>query len=306
MDPAVMNSQVDFQISEAIYNFIGRYTYDPPLGNAITPELAENWEILDGAKTFIFHLRKGVKFAKGYGDLTADDVKYNWTRIIDPKTASQYRTDFGGSTIDVLDPYTIKVTFDRPMPSFISSSLAFRPGFIVSPKAFQELGDKWKASPVGSGPFVWDSYQAGSSLTLKRNEDYWGAKPKVDQIVYRFKIDDRAATLAVAKGELDAYYLSDPDLMIQAATKPDPNTQFLKSAHGQAPYIIFFNSRRKPFDDIRVRQALRYAIDQNAIAKELFGGLAEPDPTASCRSPCLATATTSPSSSTTRTRRSSC
>jgi len=133
-----------------------------------------------------------------------------------------------------------------------------------------------KASPVGSGPFIWDSLQAGSSLTLKKNPDYWGPKPKIDQITYRFKVDDKAAMLAVAKGALDAYYLSDPDLMTQAATKPDPNTTFLKAEHGIAPYIIWFNMRRKPFDDIRVRQALRYAIDQQAIAKELFGGLAEP------------------------------
>lgn len=116
MDPAIMNQQVDFQIAETIFNLIGRYPYDPPLGNAITPELAEGWEVQDGARTWIFHLRKGVKFHKGYGDLTAEDVKYNWERIKNPKTASPFRADFGGSTIEALDPYTIKVAFDRPVP----------------------------------------------------------------------------------------------------------------------------------------------------------------------------------------------
>jgi len=276
MDPATMNQQVDFQIAETIYNFMGRYTYDPPLGNALTPELAESWEVLDDARTWVFHLRKGVKFHKGYGELTAEDVKYNWDRIIDPKTASPFRTDFSGATITILDPYTIKVTFDRQYPAFLSASLGFRPGFIISPKAHQELGDRWKTGPIGSGPFIWDNYQAGTSLSLKKNPDYWGPQPKIDEVLYRFKVDDRAAMLAVAKGELDAYYLSDPDLMAQAATNPDPNTVFLKSNQGQAPFVFWFNQARKPFDDIRVRHALRYAIDGESIAKDLFGGLAQP------------------------------
>ena len=276
MDPAIMNQQVDFQIAETIFNFMGRYTYDPPLGNALSPELAESWEVLDDAKTWIFHLRKGVKFHKGYGDVTAEDVKYNWERIKDPKTASPFRTDFAGSTIDVLDPYTIKVSFDRQYPAFMTASLGFRPGFVVSPKAHEELGDRWKTNPVGSGPFVWNNYQAGTSLSLTKNPDYWGPKPKIDEVLYRFKVDDRAAMLAVAKGELDAYYLSDPDLMAQAAKNPDPNTTFLKSNQGQAPFIFWFNTQRKPFDDVRVRHALRHAIDSEAIARDLFGGLAEP------------------------------
>jgi len=168
------------------------------------------------------------------------------------------------------------VTVEQPKPSFMTRVLGFRPGFIDTSKARAEMGDRWKANPIGSGPFVWTDYQPGTSLTLTKNADYWGTKPKLDEIQYRFKIDDRAAPLAVAKGELDAFYLSDPDAMIAAAKNTDPNVIFHKSAAGQAPYIQFFNMRRKPFDDIRVRHALRHAIDNNAIAKELFGGLADP------------------------------
>ncbi len=276
MDPAIMSNQIDFQIAEMIFNLMGRYTYDPPLGNAINSELAESWEIKDDAKTWIFHIRRGVKFQKAYGDLTAEDVKANWEHIKKPDTASPFRVEFGNSTIDVLDPYTVKVTFDQPKPSFMTAVLGFRPGFIVSPKARTELGDRWKSNPIGSGPFVWSDYQAGTSLTMTKNPDYWGQKPHLDEIQYRFKIDDRAASLAVSKGELDAFYLSDPDAMIAASKNTDPNVIFHKSAAGQAPYIQFFNMRRKPLDDIRVRHALRHAIDNEAIAKELFGGLADP------------------------------
>lgn len=270
-----MASQVDFQVAEAIYNYLGRHTYNPPLGNDVLPELAE-WEVLDDTKTYVFHLKKGVKFHGGYGELTAADVKYDWDRIANPSTASAYRSDFLGSNVQVVDPYTVKIAFDHSFPGFLSASVAFRPGFIISSKAFMEFGDRWITHPIGSGPFIFDNYQAATSLALKRNPDYWGTKPKIDQVLYRYKVEDRAAVLAIAKGELDAFYIADPDVATSVAKNPDPNTRFLKSASGQSPVTVYFNLNRRPLDDVRVRQALRYAIDSNAIAKNLFGGLATP------------------------------
>jgi peptide/nickel transport system substrate-binding protein len=275
LDPALISSQVDYQVAEAIFNYLGRHTYNPPLGNDVLPELAD-WEVGDDAKTYIFHLKKGVKFYGGYGELTTADVKYCWDRIADPKTASPYRADFLGSTVQIIDPYTIKISFDHNFPAFLSASVAFRPGFMISPKAYMELGDRWITRPIGTGPFLFDNYQSGTSLTLKRNSDYWGPQPKVDQITYRYKVDDRTAVLAIAKGELDAFYIADPDIAANVAKNPDPNSRFLTSVAGQSPFSVAFNINRKPLDDIRVRQALRYAIDNKAIAKDLFGGLATP------------------------------
>ncbi|HET8629198.1 MAG TPA: ABC transporter substrate-binding protein [Thermomicrobiales bacterium] len=275
IDPAHITNQNDYQIAETIFNYMARHTYNPPLGTAINPELAE-WEVQDGAKTYIFHLKKGVQFHYGYGELTAADVKSGWEHIKDQKTGSPYRNDFLDGTIDVIDPYTIKISFSQPYPAFIPASLAFRPGFVVSSKAFAELGTKWNTRPIGSGPFMFDTYQAATSLTVKRNPDYWGTKPKIDQVVWKMRVDDRAAVLAIAKGELDAYYIADPDVALGVAKNPDPNTHFFKSQFGQSPWSASFNMKRKPLDDVRVRQALRYAIDNNAIAKDLFGGLADP------------------------------
>ena len=239
-------------------------------------ELAEGWEVQDGARTFVFHIRKGVTFHEGNGELTAEDLKWNWERAKDPKTGSSAGPDWAGSTLQVLDPYTLKVTFERPYPAFIGATVAYSGGMIVSPKAFQATGDRWNTHPIGSGPFIWDSAQPGSSLTLKRNPDYWGAKPKIDQIQFPMKVDDRTALLAVSRGEIDAFSVSDPDVAISASKSTDPNVRFVKSAYGQSPFTVWFNMRRPPLDDLRVRQALRYAIDANAIAKDLFGGLAEP------------------------------
>jgi ABC-type transport system substrate-binding protein len=276
LDPATITGQPDYNIGEAIFNFIGRYTYNPPLGTDIIPELAEKWDIAPDAKTFTFHIRKGVKFHKNYGDLTAEDVKWNWARIQDKATASRYQTDFAGAQFDVVDANTLKVSFEKAYPSFIRASLAFRPGMIVSPKAMQEKGDAWKTEPIGTGPFEWTKLDPGVGLTLSRFEGYWGPKPKVDQITFRFKIDDRAAILAVAKGELDAFYISEPDIAIDVSKKTDPNTTFVKADFGQSPYWIAFHMKKPPLDNVKVRQALRYAIDVNSIAKDLYGGLADP------------------------------
>ena len=121
---------------EALFNYAARYTYNPPLGTTINPEITESWEIQDGAKTFIFHLRKGIKFHGGYGDVTADDLKWNWERIKDPKTASSAAPDWAGSTITVRRSLTIKVTFDHPYPAFINATLAYSSGMIICPTAF--------------------------------------------------------------------------------------------------------------------------------------------------------------------------
>jgi peptide/nickel transport system substrate-binding protein len=275
LDPLKSTTQANVPPSEALYNYVARYSYKPPLGPTINPELAEGWDIQDGAKTYIFHLRKGVKWHDG-SDFSAEDVKWNWERAKDPKTGSAQATDWVGSTITVLDPQTIKVAFEKPYPSFIGATLAYTSAPLISPKAYQALGDKWSTAPVGSGPFVWGSAQVGSSMTLKKNPNYWGQKPNVDEIQFRMKVDGRTAMLAVAKGELDAYYIADPDVAIAASKNTDPNLKFIKSAYGQSPFTVWFNLRRKPFDDLRVRQALCHAIDTEAIARDLFGGLAQP------------------------------
>ncbi len=276
MDPAKITESTDYILGEAVYNYVSRYTYNPPLGTQINPELAQ-WEIKDDAQTYIFHLQKGVKFHGGNGELTADDIKWNWDRMKDPQSGSRYATDFKGSTITVLDPYTVQVVFDHPYPAFIPASLAFRPGMIMPSKAYQAAGqDNWKSHPIGSGPFMWDTWQPNSQVTLKRNPDYWGQKPKVDQIVLKVHADDRTSVLAVGKGELDAFYISDTDVALDVAKNTPPGTKFIKAQFGEGPNWCAFNMKKKPFDDINVRQAMRYALDIEAIAKNLFGGLADP------------------------------
>jgi peptide/nickel transport system substrate-binding protein len=276
MDPALITQSTDYVIGEAVFNFIGRYTYDPPLGTDINPELGEKWEIPPDGKVYTFYLRKGVKFHGTYGEVTAKDVQWNWQRIQDPKTTSRYATDFQGGEITTPDDYTVKVAFPKSYPAFIPASLAFRPGLIMSQKAFLEKGDQWKNDPIGSGPFEFEKWSPGVEVDLKKFTGYWGKQPKLDRIVIKTKVDERTSVLAVSAGELDAFYINDTDLALDVSKNPPKNTKFIKAAQGQSPNWLAFNMKRQPFDNVKVRQALRYAIDINSIAKDLFGGLADP------------------------------
>lgn len=276
MDSAHITTDPDNQAGEAVYNYMARYTYDPPLGTEINPDLAASWEISDDATTYTFQLNEGVQFHKGYGECTSADVKWNWERIQNEDTGSRFRTDFLGGVVSDPDPYTVEIVFDRSYPAFIQAALGYVSGLIMSQKAFEEAGELWKTKPVGTGPFEWGDYQPGNSLTLTRFEDYFGTKPKVDEIYMKLSIDPNSTALAIARGELDAFYVDDPDMAIDLSTNPDPGTTFMKAEAGQATYWLAFHMQKPPLDDVRVRHALRYAIDQEAIANELFGGLAFP------------------------------
>lgn len=274
LDPATTTTQVNNAPQEALFDYVVRYTYDPPLSNQVVPGLAKSWEISSDAKTYTFHLQEGVKFHNG-DPMTADDIKWNFERVKNPDTGSSARSDWVGTTITVVDPATVQVVFNKPNGSFVQATIAYTSGKIISPKAYEALGQKWITHPVGTGAFTWGDYLANTKLTLPRNEEYWGTKPKIDQIEFHMSIDDRTASLALSKAEIDAYYISDPNVAITDSKSSDPNVKFLKAQYGTSPFNCWFNMRRKPLDDIRVRQALRYAIDSEAIAKDLFGGLAQ-------------------------------
>jgi peptide/nickel transport system substrate-binding protein len=273
LDPGHTTTEVNNAPQEALFDYVARYTYDPPLGNAILPDLAKSWDLSSDGTTFTFHLQSGVKFHNG-DEMTADDIKWNFDRYQNPDTGSSAGPDWKGATITVVDPSTVEVKFDHPNVAFIPATIAYSCK-IISPKVSQQLGDKWITGPVGTGPFTWGEYLSGTSLKLNKNADYWGTKPKIDQIEFHMSVDDRTASLAISKGEIDAYYIADPNIAITASKANDANVVFNKAKYGISPFNVWFNMKRKPLDDVRVRHALRYAIDSESIAKDLFGGLAQ-------------------------------
>jgi peptide/nickel transport system substrate-binding protein len=225
-------------------------------------ELAEKWEMAPDARSFTFHLRHGVQWQRGYGDVTADDVAFTIARLRDPKTGTAYGANFRDvESVDASDPYTVTIHLTKPNPFWYAFALMPRfGGYIVSKKAVTELGDDFRRNPMGSGPFQFGSYDPKQRVSLKANPNYWGGKPKIDQLDVMYLPETSSRTLAFVKGDVD---------MIEGATVPG----WLASVKRQQPALVedlgrpgavwafYLNLTRKPLDDLRVRQAIAHAID---------------------------------------------
>ncbi|KLU61986.1 glutathione-binding protein GsiB precursor [Peptococcaceae bacterium CEB3] len=234
----------------------------------IVPLLATSWQRVD-PNTWEFKLRHGVKFQDGT-PFNAAAVKKNFDRILDPKTASPRASLFSMvKDMKVVDDYTIQFITSYPYTPLLVN-LAHYAGCIISPKAIDDYGLKLGDHPVGTGPFTFESWTPGQQITLVRNDNYWGQKAKVDKVVFKVVPEDATRVAMVQTGEAQ---LAEPILAtdIDQITKSS-SMQLIRTPALTNDYLGF-NVRKKPFDDVRVRQAIAYAIDTDAIMKGVFNNV---------------------------------
>jgi ABC-type transport system substrate-binding protein len=232
-----------------------------------TPELAESWEWSDDHLTLTLNLRKGVKFHDGT-PFDAEAVKYN----LELHKAG-VRTEMEPVTsIDIIDNFTIKLTLSRYDSSFLHGLMAVS-GQIVSPQAIKTMGDDAMFYPVGTGPFKFVEYKRDVSLKYERNDDYWQeGKPYLDGIEFMFIADalTRVAVLKVGEAHMMR------DVTVNEVADLDRIGFNISVAPGSVNGLAFdSNHPDSHFHDIRVRQAIAYAIDNEAIAKALGYGYYE-------------------------------
>ncbi|MGH7887399.1 MAG: ABC transporter substrate-binding protein [Candidatus Binatia bacterium] len=199
----------------------------------IRPALAEKWQ-QPNPTTYIFHLRKGVKFHNGR-ELTAEDVKTNieWRSKGTPKDWPRMRNLEAMSKIkevEILDKYKIKITIDEPGPMMVTAFTGGDtglPGIIPPETAGKLMLGKGGTLPIGTGPFKVKEWVSGSHITMERFDDYWGAKALVDRIVFKFIFDDDARLIALQRGDVDiAEQITGAGLPI---AQKDPNLQLFKA-----------------------------------------------------------------------------
>ena len=244
------------------------------------PGLAESWELSDNAA--VFKLRKGVKFHDG-SDFNADAVKYNvdlWMKHPRSIAKSNLRTVNTENPAEVVDDYTVKINLTGPAGSLLSAlSDGARETGIFSKAAHQKLGDDgMNLQAVGTGPFLFDQFQSGSQLILKKNPNYWEKGldgqplPYLDGIHYRFVPDDSVRFVEMKSGNSDiAQLLRGRDV---PAMKADANLNYWENPQHGRLYRFFFNAQKPPFkDNLKLRQAIQYAIDREAMAKAVGGGI---------------------------------
>src|SRR5438552_1328568 len=255
-------------IDEVLYaNVFEGLTRIGPNGEVL-PDLAESWTISDDGKTYTFKLRTGVKFHDG-SDFSAEDVKFSLERARADNSVNAQRGLFAQiDKVDVVDPATVKVTLKNPQGSFLYN-MGWCDAVIVSPKSV----DTNKEKPIGTGPFKFQSWAKGSSITLVKSDNYRGAPVFLDKVEFRIVPDAAAAVPALLSGDIQAFPFFDPDSVSQV--KDDPRFKVVIGST-EVETILAINNKKPPFDQLQVRQAISYALDRKAIIDGCSAGLGVP------------------------------
>ncbi len=248
-----------------------------------TPGLALSWDLGDTSATF--KLRQGVKFHDG-SDLKADVVAWNAQQWMQNPKSLAHDNLLGvdeKNPATVIDDYTVKINLTGPDAALLAAlSDATQTTGIASKAAFDKMGqDGLNLHAVGTGPFVFDQFQSGAQLSLNRNDNYWDKDadgnplPYLDKIVYRFIPDDSVRLTEMRSGNAD---ITDFILGRDAITaKGDTNLVYLEDQTLGNRYRFFFNGQKGPFkDNLKLRQAVSYALDRDAIAKAVGAGVGIP------------------------------
>lgn len=239
---------------------------------SLKPGLAERWEQINPT-TWRFHLRHGVTFHDGT-PFNAQAVKFTFDRALDAKTPARGLSMAGPvSGAAVVDDYTVDISTPKPYGPFLHSMTQVFVFGIVSPTAVKKYGDDFGRNPVGTGPFAFDSWQQNNQIVLKRNDGYWGGKPKIDRLVFRVIPEASAQLIALGTGEIDG--IVSPDANVLPRLKSDKNV-VVHEVPGIRMLYLGFNTKRPIFEDVRVRQAFNHAINRQAIASQVLRGTAVP------------------------------
>jgi peptide/nickel transport system substrate-binding protein len=270
LDPGQLTDINSMRLVRNIYD--GLTGFEPGTFT-IKPLLAESWDISDDGLTYTFHLRDGVVFHDGT-PFNADAVKFAFDRMLDEEHpyhdtgpfpfASFY---FGAiDEIEVVDDQTAIMHLKQPYAPLLNT-LAVACGFIPSPEAVKTLGKDYSQSPVGTGPFKFVSWEHNQRVTLEGNSEYFEGAPLLQNLVFRPIVEEQTRLTELLSGGVNFIVDVPPDNIAQI--KEDPNFTFMEQP-GPHIWWVTINTQMPPFDDVRVRQALNYAVNKEAIVSQIL------------------------------------
>ena len=234
----------------------------------VQPDLAQSWTVSPDGLTYTFKLHTAVKFHDGT-PFDCSIVQYSFKRAAAPDSTNAQKGFFEPIvSTECPDPATAVITLKRPTGAFLFD-MGMGDSSMIAPNS--AAGDK--TNPVGTGPFVFKRWVKGDRVEIERNPNYWGTPAKLSAATFRFIADPSAATAAVMAGDIDAFPLFPAPEALDAIRKDPRFTVVVGTTEGKT--IMSLNDERKPFDDVRVRRALAYAIDRNALIQAL-GGFGKP------------------------------
>jgi peptide/nickel transport system substrate-binding protein len=271
LDPAVVTDSESFQVTTNIYE--GLVKFDTT-GSEVLPSLAESWKMSEDGKTWVFKIRDNIKFHDG-SKLNAEAVSFNfhhWMDIDSPYHAghfSYWSYSFGGfpgivKSVTALSDYSLEIVLNEPYAPFLS--VLSMPSFgIASPEAIMKYNENLKLSPVGTGPFKFESWEKNIQITLEKNKDYWGTKAKVDQVVFK-KISSQVSKIdLLLDGEVHIVDGLNPSEVDQSRT--DKRLKLYYRPYFNISYMAL-NHNIEPFDNLKVRQAISLLIDKNEMIND--------------------------------------
>jgi peptide/nickel transport system substrate-binding protein len=265
LDPHRATTTQDKPLSAWLFSGLVRFKSGSASLEELEPDLAERWESSPDKLTWTFFLRKGVKFHGDYGELTADDVVFSLKRAADQKTSSFYADYAAVDSVEAVDAYTVRIKLKQAIPALLGLVTNYHGGLVVSRKAVEKLGDDFRRNPIGTGPFAFSEHKPNESVVFTAHKGYFRGAPKIDRIVYRLIPADSARDLAFSSGELDIVYGRQDEKWVERMKRErDVVVTVLRPAELA---LLHLNTKMKPLDDKRVRQAIAYAVERAQIVK---------------------------------------
>ncbi len=237
---------------------------------SIEPELAESWDIQNGGKTIIFHLREGVRFHDGT-PFDASVVKWNLDRRMDKAVGSPQLSGLSSviTSVDVVNQNTVTIRLSKPFPGLLGN-LGQREGFMVSPAAVQKWGADFASHPVGTGAFKFVEWVRGSHLTVEKNPDYWDkGLPYLDKIVFNDIAGSVVGVQRLATKEVDVVDQLSPRDVLQLEKMPNIKLYPIKVGRW---YCLQWHWDEPPFNNAALRQAIAHAVDRKKLVEILMAG----------------------------------
>lgn len=271
LDPALIEDSASSQVVEQIFEAL--YTYKPG-GTDVVPLLAKDMpRISEDGKVYTIELKQGITFHDGT-PFNAEAVKFSIERLLkgDKKAMPYSDFTFGAvEKVEAKDPLTVVITLKQPVAPFLANLAMGLAAPIVSPTAVQKYGEKFAENPVGTGPFLFDSWTKDQQIVVKKNPNYWDRAnaPKVDRVIFKVVKEANLRAEAVLKGEVDAI-----DGISPADVKRLEEGAKLISADGMNISYMGFRVDRPPFDKKELRQAVSMLIDKEPLVKGLYGSTA--------------------------------
>ncbi|MDZ5473343.1 nickel ABC transporter substrate-binding protein [Bacillus sp. 31A1R] len=246
-------------------------------GGEIKPHLAESWDVSKDGKEYVFHLRQDVKFSDGTS-FNAEIVKKNFDAILKNVDLHSWLGFIPKvSQTEIVDEYTFKLVLNESYYPTIQELAVVRPVRFLGEAGFPEDGDTSKeiVKPVGTGPWVLDEYKVDEYAIFKRNENYWGEVPQVEKIKVKVIPDAETRVLAFEKGDLDLVY-GEGVISVDSFKQLESTGSYKTSvSEPVATRQLVMNTNKEQLSDMRVRQALHYGFNKQAMVEGVTSGLEE-------------------------------